>query len=256
MENASNLISSTDTVAAKFSEEETRLLLHHLPKFYGAGLHEGLLLAVQEAVCKWTKQTRIMVDIEGHGREEVGEVDVSRTVGWFTTVYPMFLEHRAGSPLGSQLRELTQRLRSIPHKGIGYGLLRYIRESHRLEVGSEIAFNYLGQFDEGRGGKTTWHFANEPSGKQEYIEERRQYLLEISAVVEGGCLTLWCRYGRLIHRSQTIKYLLDEMTTVLRQLLHVHPLVAQSPESNLEIDGNGLNPEEWKSIFNELIQGE
>jgi non-ribosomal peptide synthase protein (TIGR01720 family) len=258
-DNGSNLISSTDVVAVEFPEEETQLLLHHLPKLDGAGLLEGLLLAVQEAICKWTKQLRIVVDIEGHGREEIGGgVDVSRTVGWFTTIYPILLERRAGLSLGSQLNELKQRLKNVPHKGIGYGLLRYTRASHRLEAARkpEIAFNYLGQFDEGRSGKGIWRFADETSGSQEYVEERREHILEISAVVERGSLILWCRYSRQIHRRQTVKYLLDEMTTVLHQLLHVNPITVQSPNSNLEIDGNTLKPEEWTSLFEELIQDE
>jgi non-ribosomal peptide synthase protein (TIGR01720 family) len=259
MDTGSNLIASTDVVAVELSEEETRLLLQHLPKLDGAGLHEGLLLAVQEAICKWARQIRIMVDIEGHGREEIGGgIDVSRTVGWFTTIYPIFLERRAGWSLGSQLGHLKKRLKTVPHKGIGYGLLRFTKTSHRLEAAreSEVAFNYLGQFDEGRRGKGMWRFANEASGRQECLEERREHILEISGVVERGYLTLWCRYSRQIHRRQTIKFLLDEMTTVLRQLLHVNPLTVQPSESNLEVDRNILEPEEWKSLFKELIRDE
>ena len=97
----------------------------------------------------------LLVDLEGHGREELGEeVDVSRTVGWFTTMYPVRLEIKAGSSSGAALKGIKEQLRGIPQRGIGYGLLRYMRgteeEQKTLQGASaaQVSFNYLGQVDQ------------------------------------------------------------------------------------------------------------
>ncbi len=93
------------------------------------------------------------MDLEGHGREDLFEgVDLSRTAGWFTTIYPVVLRLDAGVGPGEALKAIKEQLRGVPHRGIGYGLLRYLRggeASERLATlpAAEVSFNYLGQLD-------------------------------------------------------------------------------------------------------------
>ena len=97
-----------------------------------AGLSHGDQRPAAEALAaglwEWSGERRLLVDLEGHGREELGEeVDVSRTVGWFTTLFPVRLEIKAREQPGAALKRIKEQLRGVPQRGIGYGLLRYLR---------------------------------------------------------------------------------------------------------------------------------
>src|SRR5262249_1952656 len=116
-------------------------------------LHETLLAALLEAWHDWTGQTRLDVDLEGHGREEVLDgVDLTRTVRWFPTIFPVRLEAvgRARSSPAALLQAVRDQLRRVPGKGIGYGLLRYLgadaaAERLRRLPSPAIRVNYLGR---------------------------------------------------------------------------------------------------------------
>jgi non-ribosomal peptide synthase protein (TIGR01720 family) len=136
----------------------------------------------------------------------------------------MTLERKARTLLGERLRGLKQQIVSVPGKGLGYGILRYLKGSGRLDeaIDTEIAFNYLGQFDErrDRGGERILELSGESSGRQEHFEEQRQYLLEISGAVRENRLHLWCTYSHQIHHRETVMRLLDDMVGTLRKLMH------------------------------------
>ena len=98
-----NVEGAVEVVTKSLSEEETARLLQQVPEVYHTQINDVLLTALGEAMGKWTGSDEVLVDVEGHGREEIGEgVDVTRTVGWFTTIYPVVLERgRSGSGNGS-----------------------------------------------------------------------------------------------------------------------------------------------------------
>src|ERR1044072_1414049 len=110
--------------------------------------------------------------MEGHGREEVSQgVDVSRAVGWFTSIYPVVLESKAAEEVGTALKRIKEQLRAVPRRGLGYGVLRYLgsgevsarlREMPRAQVG----FNYLGQLDQVVGAERWLGIAKENAGAE------------------------------------------------------------------------------------------
>ncbi|MFC2145921.1 amino acid adenylation domain-containing protein [Acidobacteriota bacterium] len=135
----------------QFNEVETAALFNEVHHAYNTGINDIFLGALSLAVKRWKGTAQVLINLEGHGREEVIGVDVSRTVGWFTSQYPVLLE--VEEDLSEHIRGVKERLRSIPHKGIGYGLLWYCSdlpeaEKKLLEVRPRINFNYLGQFSE------------------------------------------------------------------------------------------------------------
>ncbi|NEB42174.1 non-ribosomal peptide synthetase [Streptomyces sp. SID14515] len=158
--------------------ELTEPLLTRLPTIYHAGINDVLLAAFAIAAVDWQRARgagrSVVFDLEGHGREELGEnLDVSRTVGWFTSMYPVHLDPRvpdrewpdvrAGGPaLGRVLKEVKEQLRAIPDNGIGYGLLRYLNEEAGAALSAlpapQISFNYLGRIAmaDGAGDVADW----------------------------------------------------------------------------------------------------
>ncbi len=113
-----------------------------------------------------------MLDLEGHGREPLGEetVDVSRTVGWFTTIFPVRLEVRTSAGPGEALKAVKEQLRRIPNRGLGYGLLRYMTHDATIERQlrtcgrADLVFNYLGQLDQADRPGAAVRLTEEPCG--------------------------------------------------------------------------------------------
>ncbi|MFF2885482.1 amino acid adenylation domain-containing protein [Paenibacillus sp. NPDC057967] len=143
-----------ERVSIVFSPEETDMLLRKAHHAYGTVIQDLLLAALGTAIADWSGVEAVAIELEGHGRElGIPDVDVSRTVGWFTASYPVVLQ--AGKPQKS-VPGTKEMLRQVPYKGIGYGILKYLavrgeRASDEIGMGSRvppISFNYLGQLDQ------------------------------------------------------------------------------------------------------------
>ncbi|WP_316235500.1 condensation domain-containing protein, partial [Bradyrhizobium sp. SZCCHNR1085] len=168
---------------------------------------------------EWTGQRRLLVALEGHGREELfAELDVSRTVGWFTSLFPVLLEVEGTSDAGAALKVVKEQLRAVPHRGIGYGLLRYLAGAAVPEVSPEISFNYLGQLD-GSGGAGALRFAPEDVGAQQDGRNRRAHLIDVSAHVRDGRLQLQWFYSPASHDASTIEALAAGLVAYLQALI-------------------------------------
>jgi non-ribosomal peptide synthase protein (TIGR01720 family) len=152
-------------------------------------------------------------------------VDLSRTVGWFTTLFPVLLHLEAGAGPGEALKSIKEQLRRLPNHGIGYGLLRYLsgdpgsRRQLRALRQAEVSFNYLGQFD---------HVLSRPfmlggtlasSGPLRSPRQRRSHLIEINGLVTGDRLELSWTYSEAIHRRTTIEALAQRFVLALRRLV-------------------------------------
>jgi amino acid adenylation domain-containing protein/non-ribosomal peptide synthase protein (TIGR01720 family) len=220
-----NTASSSQSVEFELGHEETRALLQEVPRVYHTQAQEALAAALALAFRKWTGETRLLVDFEGHGREEeAGEgVDVSRTVGWFTSVYPVLLEV-TGEEVASALKAVKEQLRGVPGRGIGYGVLRYLSGEERVREalagmpGAEVSLNYLGQFDRVlEGGR--FRAASESVGAVQDVGGRREYLLTINALVADGRLRVSFGYSGGAHRRETIEVLGAGFVGALRGMI-------------------------------------
>jgi non-ribosomal peptide synthase protein (TIGR01720 family) len=173
------------------------------------------------------------LDLEGHGREELLEgVDLARTVGWFTTLFPVCLELGAEPP-GEALKAVKEQLRRIPNKGIGYGMLCYVHPDPEVRAAlqalppPEISFNYLGQLDQTLSESSLFRPARESSGPPHSPLGRRPHLLEVNGWVAEGRLQLQWSYSQRVHRRATVERLAQGFLEALEALI-VH---CQSPEA-------------------------
>ncbi|GER90193.1 hypothetical protein KDW_43550 [Dictyobacter vulcani] len=221
-----NTVASIRMVAISLSPEETSALLHEVPQAYRTQINDILLTALAQGYAAWTGQHSLWVDMEGHGREDILEgVDLSRTVGWFTTLYPVFIEDREHNEPGTLLKQIKERLRTIPHNGIGYGLLRYLSEDAsvtdriRKISPAEISFNYLGQFDQVLGTDALFQFAQEASGIPRNPDANREHVLEVSGNISGGQLHLSWMYSANLHKDETITNFAEYCVEALRALI-------------------------------------
>ncbi len=224
---ADNTELSAAQVGATLSPEETEALLTEANAAYNTDVPDLLLCALAQTIEKWTGEGTLYVHLEGHGREEIGEeVDVSRTVGWFTTLYPVRIELPWGAAAGEAIVASKEQLRAIPQRGLGYGLLRYLgpddaREALAGAPEPEMTFNYLGQFDQvlGGNGPSTLAPAPEMPGRDRAASNRRDHLLDVTAAVAGGRLSVSWTFSRAAHDEATVRQLADWHIEALQALI-------------------------------------
>jgi non-ribosomal peptide synthase protein (TIGR01720 family) len=193
-------------------------------------------MALVQACAQWTGQTALAVDLEGHGREALGESvgtvpELSRTVGWCTALYPVVLDLGDAWGPGDELTTIKEQLRAIPAGGVGYGLRRYLdpeaSEELRQRPSPEVIWNYLGQLDTMTSvmeGSTAWRLSE---GELAGVATRgavasrgwRSHLLEIAGGVTGGCLRLSFTYSAQRHRQATIEALAAGFRQALLELI-------------------------------------
>jgi amino acid adenylation domain-containing protein/non-ribosomal peptide synthase protein (TIGR01720 family) len=135
-----------DGVEVTLDVVDTEALLRQAPTRYRTRVNDVLLAALAWALQRWTGQDRVAVTLEGHGREDVLDLDVSRTVGWFTTMFPLALTVPDGD-WRTVVRAVRKQLRAMPGNGFGYGALRYLGTLDAPGPLPRLSFNYLGQFD-------------------------------------------------------------------------------------------------------------
>ncbi|WP_235217099.1 non-ribosomal peptide synthase/polyketide synthase [Archangium violaceum] len=220
-----NTYASAASVSVTLEADETRLLLQEVPAAWRSHINDVLLTALVQSFSEWTGQPRLLVNLEGHGREDLfPDVDLSRTIGWFTTFTPVLLAIPEGGSPGDCLRSVRDSLRQLPHHGIGFGLLRWMGPdslSQKLAALSapQVAFNYLGQFDASATASTLFSLSNEPTGPVTDPAARRMHPLEVNGSVLAGRLQLSFTYSTHLHHASTIQGLAQRFLAHLRALI-------------------------------------
>jgi amino acid adenylation domain-containing protein/non-ribosomal peptide synthase protein (TIGR01720 family) len=197
------------TVVLRLPGASTRQLLQETSAAYHTEINDVLLAALARTLCAWTGYESISIGLEGHGREEsiATGIDLGRTVGWFTTTYPVLL--RTATAWADLIRETKENLRRIPDKGLGYGVLRYIQKTEGLQGPQpwEMLFNYLGKMDrEVRKGKW-FRAAAESTGPSMGTEHKMQTKISLNCWVAADELHLSWGYSGLHYREDTIRKL-------------------------------------------------
>jgi amino acid adenylation domain-containing protein/non-ribosomal peptide synthase protein (TIGR01720 family) len=221
-----NSVASARTLLVSLSRPETAALLQQVPKAYQTQINDVLLTALAQALRNWSGQPTHLVEIEGHGREEFLEgADLSRTVGWFTSMFPARLDLSDITHSGEALKSIKEQVRQIPNHGVGYGLLRYLSANTSISTQlanlpqPEITFNYLGQFGPALPIDCPVVAAKESFGLLSNFSERRIVLLDVNGGVSDGQLQFAWTYSENIHREGTIQAVANDFMVSLRGLI-------------------------------------
>ena len=261
-----NTAASARTVTVKLDQGETLALLQEVPVAFRTQINEVLLTALAQTLTRWTGSRRVLIDLEGHGREDIfPDVDLSRTVGWFTTIFPIVLDLSQAQEPVEALRLVKEQLRAIPGRGLGYGLLRYacpdqqIRDSLALLPQAEIRFNYLGQLDRARKESSSFISPERVNaspalsiGSLQSGLNSRGYLLNIIGSVTGGVLHLEWTYSDNCHNRLTVEELAANYLEELRILIaHSRKAGAQSL-SPADFPSAGLSQDDLNKVLAQL----
>nr|WP_272898814.1 condensation domain-containing protein [Paenibacillus sp. MMS18-CY102] len=212
-----------DIVHVQLERETTAQLLGEAHRAYGTEMNDLLLAALSKTVQEWAGIDELALHMEGHGRETmVPGVNITRTVGWFTSMYPVILSTVAGSGWGARIKQVKEELRQVPHKGMGYGMLRYLSDNCALaeQLKPEIVFNYLGQFDSGlsEGGWGNSPYAK-AKGDEIGMNEKRQHVLDINGAVNDGQLSFTIRYSKAQYERETLEQLAVRFQSHLQDMI-------------------------------------
>ncbi|WP_241385590.1 non-ribosomal peptide synthetase [Rhodococcus sp. CH91] len=193
-------MAETERVQVEIPADVTDALLTTVPERFHAGVEDVLLTALALASARVCGEGAVAVDLEGHGREEqaVPGADLSRTVGWFTTLYPVRLEvggldiadaYAGGTSAGDALKRVKEQLREIPDSGIGFGMLRHLDPVGRSELATagtvDVGFNYLGRFTLGETEGQAWSSAPESTA----LGGATEAAMPVAHAVEIGVFT-------------------------------------------------------------------
>lgn len=219
-----NCEASEECVEEALSAEETTILLTSAPERLHAQPQDLMLAALVQTLARWTNAPAVSVDLEGHGRQEWLEgTDLSRTVGWFTAIYPVTFAAKPGLAPHEALRAVKDALHDVPSFGANYNVLRYMTESAVLadRPAPELGFNYLGRMDSGA--HERFSLATGQFGPTRDPGAPREHLLEVVAKVSGERFVVQWLFSRNRHRGETLSRLAQQYMDALRALMRVAP---------------------------------
>ncbi|UHA74537.1 non-ribosomal peptide synthetase [Paenibacillus sp. 481] len=243
-----SLTGTSETITVQWTEQETDQLLRQANRAYNTEVNDLLLAALSRALHAWADIDTVLVNLEGHGRESIiPDIDITRTVGWFTSQYPIVLESDAEQDMALTIKATKERLRQIPYKGIGYGLLKYLsdlpaRNGLVFNAAPEVSFNYLGQFDQ----DLQQHAIQvSPFSTGQSVSEHMasSYVLDINGQVTDGRLSLTISYNSKHYVKETMERLAKLLDECLQAVI-VHCVQKQKPEltpSDVSLKGLTVN---------------
>ncbi|WP_411266112.1 condensation domain-containing protein [Bacillus sp. YBWC18] len=219
------------------SVELTDQLINQANQAYQTQPHELLISALTQACYQQTNQKRISLELEGHGRDAVEEdIDVSRTFGWFTTMYPVNVH--VSESLSDHIRAVKETIREVPNKGADYGLLSLINRQLPDHSAPQLRFNYLGEIDQVLKQSSDYEMTYFTSGIDSSLDNPLTTVIDMVATIKGGQL--------IFHLSFSAKQLCE--TDMTRLLQEVERQIERLVQHCLEKEGIEFTPSDFETV--------
>ncbi|UDM53201.1 non-ribosomal peptide synthetase [Cupriavidus sp. MP-37] len=217
-------IAERDAITLTLPAELTQALLQRAPAAYRTRVNDLLLTALARALAAWSGRSPVMVDLESHGRVAGVDdtLDLSRTVGWFTTLFPVTLD--GGGALDGAIKAVKEQLRAVPGDGIGFGLLRrFGTPAQQAALAAvprpEVVFNYLGQLDASFADDSPWRLSADSAGVNQDPAAPLSHPLSVNGQVLDGELRLTLAFSRARHQPETVRRLAEALRKELEALI-------------------------------------
>lgn len=209
----------SSTIYGEVDKETTQELSKKINEMYSMELNEVLISALVMTINNITNQKDIVIELERHGREAINdEIDISRTVGWFTSMYPanfMVLDEK----LDSNIKSLKEQLRSIPSKGFNFSILKYLNNELNTNENKYIRFNYLGDFDNVFNNEA-FEVSDINCGEDIGQNNHLTCLMDITAMILEGKLKLNITYSKNKFKDKTIENFMNSYIEKLKEILN------------------------------------
>ncbi len=251
---ATNRLKDSEILTIEITEEQTEKLLKEVNSAYNTEINDILLSVLGYSLREWTGNSSILIGLEGHGREEnIGNINIKRTIGWFTSMYPVILDMSKHESLDYQIKSIKEALRKIPNKGIGYGILKYLtpienREKLSFNLTPEISFNYLGQFEENKA-TDIFSMSGISAGDSISTETERTSLIDINGIIAQGKFMLNFSYSKKQLTKDGVKKLAECYKTHLLNIIE-HCISKEENElTPSDVTLKGVSVEQLDEIF-------
>ncbi|MCY8823358.1 non-ribosomal peptide synthetase [Bacillus atrophaeus] len=248
---------TAETITEMLSVEETEKLLFTANTAYNTEINDLLLTALVYSISEFFEENTVPISLEGHGREEiVPDANITRTIGWFTTQYPVVFQCIHEDDLARRIVNIKDHLRRVPNKGIGYGLLRYLQEEQtfanlEFKLEPEIIFNYLGQFDTDID-TSLFELSSVSPGHLIGMKNKMDHSLEFVGMVSGNRLILSLTYNSEEFDKKTIVNLIQHYMKQLREIIK-HCLTVDVPVRTIsDITKEHITRNELSAYENEI----
>ncbi len=247
---------SIDQVTRTLGVKETHTLLQEVPVTHKTRINEVLLAALGQAIVDCTNQKTVSIHLEGHGREEMIEgIDLSRTVGWFTSIYPVHLNFQGTKTPIEGLKVVKNQLRQIPNRGVDYGILRYLKKELLpfYQQKPSISFNYLGQFDQVFSKESLFIQETGFTFLDHAPDSKPSHLIEVIGMVKDEKLHFVWMYSREQFSRLKIQAIADGMLRHLRQLINKPTTESAFTVSDF-VDAENLTEESLSKVLLKLTK--
>lgn len=240
-------IEDTETIHAEWSREDTTRLLTMANRAYNTRPGDLLVTALALACRAASGKSQFTIEMESHGREAIAaDVDVSRTVGWFTAIYPVRLA-LPDTDKGEQLKAVKEQLRAVPNQGIGYGALAM---DHKipLPAARTIRFNYLGEIDD-RMQDSMFELAEYATGQEQADENTFDTLLDLMPYIRNKQLRMSVMYSTKDFQPAVLDRFVQIYTDQLQELLDYCCAKTEVDFTPSDFDTTSLNQDELDGLF-------
>ncbi|MBL0387094.1 amino acid adenylation domain-containing protein [Tumebacillus sp. ITR2] len=228
--NGPNRMMDNTELFVSIDEDATTKLLTEVTERYSTSIKEVLLTTMLRSVAKWTGQEWVGLATEGHGRDEIAEdddINLERTVGWFTSVYPFYARIDENQPVRESISQVVENLGNLPHGGASFNMLRYLSEEQSVrELFSnfrmpEVCYNFFGQYDNMRSLTLDWSpgvqfVENHPSDSENHFD------LLIRGRIRDGKLSMGFQFSKERYHEATIQGLMQLFEAEIRHIVQAH----------------------------------
>lgn len=229
------------------SYEDTNFLLKDAHNIYNTNIEILLMLALLKTLKQWTNQSEITVETENHGRH-LDDIDTSRTIGWFTSIYPMkFCLDEID--MGMQIKYVKEKLKAIPNGGMGYGILKYMtKRLGELQYSTDVRFNYLGQFNQ-EVNNDTFSFIDANLGLETDVSNQLDLAIDFNAMIINERLQIYFDYDRDIFNEKKMNEFVEKYKNNIFNISNHIKGEDKVHLTSSDFDGVKLDDHDLKTLF-------
>ena len=247
-ENAIEVCNITKKFKVYLDKGKTEKLLNDANKAYNTSVEDLLVTALAKTVKEWTGLCEIVIEMENNGRNIEG-INVSRTVGWFTAIYPLKISI-SSADTGDQIKQIKESIREVPQNGVGYGILKYLTDEDNEidERMTELRFNYLGRFDK-ESDNDIFSYSHLTTGSESCLTNTMTARLEINCMVINDMFEIEIFYNEKAYKEETMSGFRDRY---LRNLENIISYTVGSDDvyfTPSDFETLDMNQEELDSLF-------